>query len=102
MKKLYSTNYSLYTQLDLNKNTCYSLKRFKLSSFIKNRSIYTLNIIFSFKKKSNIQITGFCKSFYKPFSKGSSFHVVYNFGKTFIVQIFPFFSPKFLNFSLNN
>ena len=84
---------------ELSTTTSYSLSRMRLLHSIVNKRIYTISVVFSFKKKTKIQVTGFCKSFFRRASKGASFHLIYIYGKSYLVHIFPFYSCKFLAFS---
>jgi hypothetical protein len=100
MKKLIHNSYSIYVKNSKILNN-YLLSKFNSAKFLKSKKIYTISILFSFKKNFILQITGFCKSFIRIFSKGCSFHIVYTYGKSYIFHIFSFYSPKFLNFMFN-
>ena len=99
MKKLLITKYSDFSFTNSKLNTFYSPFRMRLLHAVANKRIYTVSIVFSFKKKTKIQVTGFCKSFFKRASKGASFRIIYTYGKSYIIHIFPFYSNKFLSFS---
>jgi hypothetical protein len=100
MKSLLITSYSNYIK-SFRIFDNYLLGKFELAKSLPTKRTYTINLVFSFKKKISLQITGFCKFFTKNFSKGCSFHIIYTYGKSNILSIFPFYSPKFLSFFLN-
>jgi len=84
MKKLLTTKYHTFFFLNSKLNNSYSLSRVRLLRGVVSKRIYTISVIFSFKKKTKIQVTGFCKSFFRRSSKGASFHLIYIYGKSYL------------------